>query len=128
MTMRTGRVRAWLLVKATDPEAAQRGIAPLMVRNKMLPDDDVVIRADTIVDCEFNLVVPVDVTGEPALKRVVCLVFGVDGVKSVTIAQVKEYCPAPAVEAHCYITEGETGGAYPESGRYPRSPGANPWG
>lgn len=131
MSMRTGRVRAWLLVKTTDPEGAQKGIAPLMRRkNELFSDEnDVVIRADTLVDCDFNLVVAVDVTGDTSLKRVADFVRELNGVGSVTIARVKDHYPIPAVEAHCYINEEETGGAYDKGpGRYPKSPGANPWG
>jgi hypothetical protein len=130
MKKRVDRVRAWLLVKAADPRGAQKRIAPLLKRdNRWIPNnDDVVIRAD-IVDCDFDLVVPVDVTGEESLKLVVGLIFKVEGVKSITIARVTEYLPSPPVEADCYIGKGETGGAYDKGpGRYPKSPGANPWG
>ena len=47
----------------------------------------------------------------------------------VSVAQVLADAPVPAVEANCYIAEDEIGGAYDKGpGRYPMSPGANPWG
>ncbi len=96
MQSNTGRVRAWLLVKAMEPELAQRALSPLTRRrNGLIPnDDDVVIRVD-IVDCDFNLIVPVDVTGEQSLRMVVGLVFQAEGVKSVTVAKVRAYSPEP---------------------------------
>ena len=73
--------------------------------------------------------VPVDVRPFVGLKSVVACVRSRECVTRVSAAQVLAYAPEPAVEANCYIAEDEIGGAYDKGpGRYPMSPGANPWG
>ncbi len=119
------RVRAYLLMDVRNPQTAAREIAKYFAGGGA---EYVVIRAD-IVDCEYNLVVPVDARDEAALKNLQRIMAGVDGVKRVTVARVVEHFPKPAVEAHCYIAEDEVDKVvFKKSGRYPKSPGANPWG
>lgn len=123
------RVRAWLLIKSSDPGVTQASLAPLLSRNTLLHDDDVIIRADIVVGCGVDLVVPVDVRPFIGLKSVVACVRSCAGVTRVSAAQVLAYAPEVPVEANCYIAEDEIGGAYNKGpGRYPMSPGANPWG
>lgn len=122
------RVRAWLLVTAAKPQQVQTSVGEWLVRNQAIPDADVLIRADVVTKCDFNLVIPVDVRNERALTAVVGMLRVIRGVKDITVARVLSHAPRPAVEAHCFIQRNETGGAYPRGGRYPRSPGANPWG
>jgi hypothetical protein len=116
------------LVTAANPKQVQAAIGKWLVRNREFPDADVVIRADVVTKCDFNLVVPVDVRSERALLAIVSRLQAIRGVKSILIARVLSHAPSPAVEAHCFIRRGETGGVYPKVRRYPQSPGANPWG
>jgi len=122
------RVRAWLLVTATDPRQAQASIGKWLVRNRAFPDADVVIRADVVTKCDFNIVIPVDVRSERALTVVVKRLHAIRGVQGIIVARVSSHAPSPAVEAHCFIRRNEIGGVYPKVQRYPQSPGANPWG
>lgn len=123
------RVRAWLLVRSSDPSATQASLAPLLSQNEFLHNEDVIIRADVVVGCGVDLVVPVDVRPFVGLRSVVARVRSLPGVTRVSAAQVLAHAPGLPVEAHCYIAEDEIGGAYNKGpGRYPMSPGANPWG
>ncbi|NOR89089.1 MAG: hypothetical protein GQ524_02445 [Anaerolineales bacterium] len=131
-----GRVRAWLLIKAKDPVAAAQTIFRNWGESRKNDEDYFVIRADE-VDCDYNIVVPVDTDSDPNLQKLVGLITGVDGVKSITVAKVKEYNPLPSYLAHGYISQQEADYAHKNKMLPPddkpgkikkNSPGDNPWG
>lgn len=122
------RTRAWLLVTAANPASAQTQIGQLMLRgNGQIPDEDVVVRADT-VNGGFDLVVPVDASGTPGLSAIVGLISRMSGVRHVDVLQVVDYMPKQVVEAHCFIHPSERRFPFLWKGRYGKSPGWNPWG
>jgi hypothetical protein len=129
----SGRVRAWLLIKAIDPESAAATIYGSW--GKQGGDDYVVIRAD-VVDCDYNVIVPVDAINNGVLRTVVKEIAGIEGIKTITVSKVLQHNPVPSYLAHGYITEVEANYAKEkgliepdEVGRIMKnSPGDNPWG
>jgi hypothetical protein len=129
----TGRIRAWLLIKAREPESAARHIYTSW--GDKGENDYVVIRAD-VVDSDFNIVVPVDALSDDMLREVVKLITDVEGVQTITIARVLNHNPVPTYLAHGFVSVKEE--KYAEKEKKPKpdktgrikknSPGDNPWG
>jgi hypothetical protein len=129
----SGRVRAWLLIKAIDPESAAATIYGSWGTQD--GDEYVVIRAD-VVDCDYNVIVPVDAINDGVLRTVVKEIAGAEGVKTITVSKVLKHNPVPSYLAHGYVSEEEA--RYAEVNGLPgpdevgrimkKSPGDNPWG
>jgi hypothetical protein len=148
--MNETRKRAWLLLRVKDPKRAVTVLKEYKnfeeEKEESLNifeaggDEWVVVRADIVTrfegksdDDSYNLVIPIDAKDDETLEWVVKKILELTeepaGVERITVLLVDEHYPPLAVEAHCYITEQETDDEhYPERGRYPRSPGENPWG
>ncbi len=131
-----GRIRAWVLVKASAP--AQAGEA-LGARYAAGLDAYIIIRADEVQSDresfarDVNLIIPVDVAGETALAQVLKIIDETPGVGERTVARVVGYHPTPPHRSHLFVTEKERSdgppGEFPEGpGRHPKSPGRNGWG
>jgi hypothetical protein len=127
-TAENGRVRAWVLVHADDPEAFAQELYELLGQRG--EDDYVVVRAD-VVNHRLNVVIPVDAASETDLVRVVKKIAGLEIVRDIAVLRVQMHIPYPPHIAHGYIDEDEFE-RYPEEGFKPgrqgASPGANPWG
>lgn len=127
METRSQRVRAWVLLKASDPQQAARAIGVYFTDGG---DEWVIVRAD-VVEGEYNLIVPVDAANDEALEKVLGILKKV-AKGDPSVARVVEHYPAPVHNAHCFITVDEYElnplREYYPPGRHPQSPGANPWG
>jgi len=139
------RVRAWILLKVTEPAAVVAEIE----RSRGKPqgkfdmgllswggDDFVVVRAD-IVEGEsgWNLVVPVDAKPGDALNTAIAELTKAAGSRLVehTVLRVTEYHPNIPHQSHSFVTAAEWESFQapelkPGERNYPASPGANPWG
>lgn len=123
-----GRVRAWALFSAKDPEAAQR-ISDLFTQGQ---DDYVVVRADVVQDDQgtLNLVVPLDVRDEATLQQLLPRLTSVAG--PARLLRVVRHFPEVPHRSHSFVTPWEHDRfrlpEYDPPGRHPKSPGANPWG
>lgn len=139
MSGKTERVRAWVLLKVTDPyglaariEKAGKSDPGLLT---MGDEEYVVVRADVVEGGGgFNLVVPVDARDESALRVAVGQIT--ERLKGqpekIHVLRVVEHHPEVVHRAHSFITAREHKrfpDDYPSFGRQrPNSPGANPWG
>ena len=129
--MNTERMRAWLLVYADDWQQAVGKISELFTEGGW---DWVVVRADHVEPSDgfpYNLVIPIDAQDEQVLREVVGKIIELSGTKHHAVAAVKAHAPYPPQEAHCFLTDQEAEGDpdWPNGGgRYPQSPGRNPWG
>jgi len=123
-----GRVRAWVLVTSSNPEATASQLAAQFTQGG---DDWVMVRAD-VVQGAHNLVVPIDAANETALQAALALVNGATGVQQATVNRVVAHYPAPAHRSHTFVTQGEIDEFpvpdFTSPGRHPKSPGSNPWG
>ena len=121
------RVRAWVLLKTSDPRQAAKAIGVHFTEGG---EEWVIVRAD-VVEGEHNLIVPVDAANHAALEGALEILRGVATADPV-VARVVEHYPAPVHNAHCFITVDEYEmnplREYYPPGRHPQSPGANPWG
>jgi hypothetical protein len=108
-------------------DAAQR-VAPLFTQGD---DDYVIIRADVVTGCDFNLIVAID-AAESEWPTAVRLVEQAVGQSTAAVCVVTATFPEIPQQAHCFITEDEHRRyplhEYSPPGRHPKSPGANPWG
>jgi hypothetical protein len=131
-----GRVRAWVLVRARDPEKVVQRIYEMLRYEG--GDEFVVVRAD-VVDYSHNIVVPVDAESEKALMGVVDVIKGVEGVEkqTATVVPVKMHVPYPPHIANGYIHAAELEAQLAQDieieeglkpGRQAASPGHNAWG
>ena len=114
--------------KPDDPHAAAKRLSTLFTQGG---DDYVIIRADVVTECAFNLVVPVD-AAEAHWGTAFELVVQAVGASPATVCLVQRTYPEIPHQAHCFVTE-EEHRAFPlheyfPPGRHPKSPGANPWG
>jgi len=131
MNVQSGRIRAWLRVRAADPEAAAVAIEPYFTQGG---DAWVIVRADVVDGGQHNLVIPVDVAeGDgTAWDTVLGIVREAAGVQDVDVERVVSYHPTPTHKAHSYVTAAEVEAwrvpEFEKHGRHPQSPGANPWG
>ncbi len=131
MNMQSGRIRAWLRVKAANPEAAAVAIEPYFNQGG---DAWVIVRADVVDGGQHNLVVPVDVAkGDgKAWDTVLDIVRKATGVQDVDVERVVSHYPTPTHKAHSFVTANEVEAwrvpEFEKPGRHPQSPGANPWG
>ncbi len=129
-----GRVRAWVLAKADDPEAAA---AELYERLGYEGGDDfVVVRAD-VVDSPHNIMIPVDAANDEALHGALDRIESLRILREINILKVEKHIPHPPHIANGYITHGELAaqqeqgvdiGEYIKAGRQGASPGHNAWG
>jgi hypothetical protein len=123
----SGRVRAWVLVRAERPqELAERLYDELGHEGG---DSFVVIRAD-IVDFDYNMIIPVDAESREIVNEVVGMIKDRPGVRDTLVARVQRHVPYPPHNANGYITEeeAEAGKEPVEPGRQGASPGYNGWG
>jgi hypothetical protein len=131
MNMQSGRIRAWLRVKAANPEAAAVAIEPYFNQGG---DAWVIVRADVVDGGQHNLVVPVDVAKADgtAWNAVLDIVRKASGVQGVDVERVVSHYPTPTHKAHSFVTQNEVEAwrvpEFEKPGRHPKSPGANPWG
>jgi len=127
MNASTARVRAWVLLRAKDPDQAAKSLAAYFDQGG---DRWVIVRAD-VVEGEANLIVPVDAAGEEALQEALEHLRKVATGEPVVTRVLRHY-PDPVHNAHSYITADEYERnpvrEYFPPGRHPQSPGANPWG
>jgi hypothetical protein len=125
------RVRAWVLLKADNPEKVARKIYSNL--GKVGKSNYVVIRAD-VVEGEYNIVVPIDTT--PAnFEQTVEMVASHTGVTSHTTLRAIQFNPGPTYLAHGFI---QTSKEVADRNKWLRpddvgriqkkSPGDNPWG
>ncbi len=123
-----GRTRAWVLVKA---DQAQDVAEELYDELGHIGDDSfVVVRADVVVEFDYNIVIPVDAESQDMLDKVHGMIKDRSGVEETVIVKVDMHFPDPPHDAHGYITEEEAeAGREPiKAGRQGASPGANPHG
>lgn len=132
------RLRAWVLFRVDDPRLAadqftmpdEKGETPL----KAGGNDYVIVRADVVEgNGDFNLVVPLDAANTDQFAIACGRLIEVVGQPPKTVLRVLEHVPTPPHEAHSYLSAKELEAfpiptEFPEAGRYPKSPGANPWG
>ena len=128
--MKTERMRAWLLVYADDWQQAVGKISELFTEGEW---NWVVVRADHVEPSDgfpYNLVIPIDAKDKPFLDETVAQIVEMSGAKHHAVALVKAHAPYPPQEAHCFLTHREAEGDqdWDGEGRYPKSPGRNPWG
>jgi hypothetical protein len=139
------RVRAWILLKVTEPAAVvaeivkSRGEFQGRFDLGLLSwggDDLVVVRAD-VVECEngWNLVVPVDARTEDHLHAAMAELTRAAGSRLLghTVLRVMDPHPRTPHQSHSFVTEAEwrefeDPSLKPGVRNYPASPGANPWG
>jgi hypothetical protein len=118
-----------VLLRFEDPGAAAIQISGTFQEGG---DEWVVVRADVVIDGEYNLVVPVDAADEAWLQVVLGNLAKVPGLIKVKVLRVESYNPSPSHRAHSYVTASEVDEfrvpEFAEPGRHPKSPGANPWG
>lgn len=130
----SGRVRAYLLIRAVDPMKVAEKIYNTLGEDG--DDNFVVCRADVVYG-EFDIIVPVDVIDKDWLRKVERRIVGITGVKSIRIAKVSHHYPALTYVAHGYVSQREYDFAQDEKlpspdekpgRRRKKSPGDNPWG
>ncbi len=135
---KTGRSRAWLLIKTKDKTDAQRKAKALYhyLRNEG-EIDFVVIRADVVVDNGvYKIMVPVDAKNRTALKKAVDEIETIVGHGVITQLDVEINFPSPTYLAHGFVTYEERDHArknylpdQDDLGRIMKnSHGDNPWG
>lgn len=122
------RRRGYASFRVDDPTAAANRVSALFTQGG---DDYVVIRADVVIECDVNLIVPIDAAAE-AWDAALQLVGRAVGQPPARVCIVEKTYPAVPQMAHCFITEDEHRQfplhEYSPPGRHPKSPGANPWG
>ena len=122
------RRRGYANFRVDDPTAAAERVSVLFTEGG---DDYVVIRADVVIECDVNLIVPID-AAESEWSRALDLVRRAVGQPEVRVCIVTSTYPTVPQKAHCFITEDEHRRfplhEYSPPGRHPKSPGANPWG
>ena len=122
-----GRVRAWVLIRATPVQ----GVSTRLRNLDKKEDDLVMIRADVLTDSPYNIIVPVDAASETVLSSVVGDIRAINAVTEAVVLKVRQHDPDPPHDASGYITdqEADRGERKPKlAGRQDRSPGFNPWG
>ncbi len=154
-TIQDGRVRAWVLVSAQDPEMASALYEDLkdegedryvVVRvDAVAPDERVAEAFDATMRVNANIVLPVDAESPEALMDVVDRIVGLGGVEVIAALTVSAHNPYPPHIANGYISEDEVNVYHDEvkrgreqgmdveeeeihPGRQHASPGFNPWG
>jgi len=129
------RERGWLFLKVDlQPDGKHvsdetaKNLHELFTRGG---DRYVAVRADVVMEQDYNLVIPLDAASgywDSAVKQVRKAVGGT----FVKETRVTTSYPAIPHQAHCFITRDEFSGyplhEYSPPGRHPQSPGANPWG
>jgi hypothetical protein len=128
-TIENGRVRAWVLVWADDPERWARELYEELGHEG--GDEYVVVRADVVESFYgYNIVVPVDARDQSTLDSVVKMIRNPKAVKRLAILRVEIHNPYPPQDASGYVTEeeAEAGEEEVKVGRQDKSPGLNPWG
>ena len=128
-------VRAWVLIRAKDPEVAAEGLYGELGYKPGLDYEQwpvsMVVRAD-VVDHYYNIVIPVDAENSEALRHLVSEIQKQTGATETAVLRVKAHYPAPPHAADGYVTNEEVG-EYDDdekafAGRQRTSPGMNPWG
>ena len=125
------RVRAWVLVKSTNPAQTAGDIGAEYTKGF---DNYVIVRADVVTGADMDVIVPVDVANEAALETVLDIIREAPGFTSLSVARVTSYNPAPPQQSHLFVTEAELNADppsrvdFPRAGRHPQSPGRNGWG
>jgi len=129
-----GRVRAWVLARADEPEAAATHLYEELGHEG--GDDFVVVRAD-VVEYHHNLVIPVDAATKEDLQEAIDRIVNLEMVEEVEILRVRMHVANPPHIANGYISHAELAaqheqridiGEYIRAGRQGASPGHNPWG
>ena len=129
--MELERIRAWLFIHTEEVREAIKRIKELLTEGG---EQYVVVRADHVKSSRkfpFNLVIPIDAQDEEVLEEIVEQLVKMSGAERHVVAMVRHHTPYPPQAAHCFLTDQETEGDsdWPEGGgRYPKSPGRNPWG
>ena len=130
-----GGVRAWVLIRAPEPEAAAEGLYGELGYKQGQDYDtwpiSMVVRAD-VVDHYYNIVIPVDAENSEALQHLVCEIQKRTGATDTAVLRVTAHFPYAPHEADGYITQAERNkyddGETVIVGRQRTSPGCNPWG
>ncbi|MEA3377506.1 MAG: hypothetical protein U9R72_15060 [Chloroflexota bacterium] len=132
--IRDGRVRAWLLARADDPEAAATKLYEALQYEG--GDDYVMVRVD-VVDYPHNIVIPLDATSEEAFREALDRIESLRILQEISILRVVMHFPYPPHIANGYISHAELAaqheqgvdiGEYIKAGRQGASPGHNAWG
>ncbi len=147
------RVRAWILVKAEDPEKLSNELADeyrdIRSKNRVVEfgkggGELVIVRADVVDDdpqlveladpseSETNLVIPVDAANRGILRKFVGDIKKAQEVTVVSVLTVQKHNPDPPHASSTFVTSTEFDldpvRDYDPPGRHPHSPGRNPWG
>lgn len=120
------RVRAWVLIQASDPQTVKDQIKAL----DQGKDELVVIRVDGVDSGPSNIVAAID-AAQYYYDQTVAYIRGIAGITNVWFLRVVEHDPPTPNNASGYVTEderlnSESKMAY--AGRQEGSPGYNPWG
>ena len=122
------RRRGYAGFRVDGPKAAAERVSALFTQGG---DDYVVVRADVVMGCDVNLIVPIDAAAE-MWSDALAIVERAVGQPVARVCIVEATYPAVPQQAHCFITEDEHRQfplhEYSPPGRHPKSPGANPWG
>ena len=131
----SGRIRAWVLVKAVNADETGKALTANLKEGE---NKYIIIRADKVqVEAEsfardVNLIVPVDAASGDDLKWVLTKIREMPGVNVLTVANVSAHYPDPPHRSHTFVTADELGkdpvDEYSPPGRHPKSPGRNGWG
>jgi len=147
------RVRAWVLVKAEDPEKLSNELADeyretryrnrvvefgkgggelVVVRADAVDDDPSLVEAADACESETNLVIPVDAANKGILRKFVGNIQKRPGVTVLSILAVQKHNPDPPHASSTFVTGTEFDldpvRDYDPPGRHPHSPGRNAWG
>lgn len=141
LTNEKKRVRAWVLVKATESKTFSKALAKKYRDERREHEfggggpNLVVVRADIVDGDDVNVVVPVDTVSGEKLKEFVGTIKDIDGgatVVSVLTVVDEGHNPDPPHGSSTYVSWQEliTDPVvdYFPGGRHPNSPGRNPWG
>jgi hypothetical protein len=130
------RVRAWVLVKSSEPEETAKELDGKLKAELTKPYDKrrkdlVIVRAD-VVEGEYNVIVPVDAANPGSLKQALKMIEDARGTSSVTVCTVTTHYPDPPHSTATFVTQKEyDADRVPEfhpPGLHPHSPGRNAWG
>lgn len=126
------RVRAWILIRADEPELKAHRIYDVMGYKEGEGDDAfVLIRAD-VVDFHYNIMIPVDAASLQIVQEKLCEIQTLAEAREIAIVPVTEHIPYPPHMADGYISPEEaeiyTDPEPMKVGRQRKSPGVNPWG
>jgi len=126
------RRRAWVLLSASLPDDAAGSIYNEL--GEAGGDNYVIVRADVLTSTfnGSNIVVPVDAAPDQ-FNATVEKLEDIDGVEVIAVLEVSNHYPPATYKAHGYTTSFQFAKdmkwSPPEKeGRYPNSPGDNPWG